>query len=63
MDKRQVFISLNPEAESFQAQHRKSLQLIDALATKAGPDKSKEAVKLFTFIADMAEEIMEENNG
>ena len=35
----------------------------DTLAKRAGPGKSKEAVKLFTFIADMAEEIMEENNG
>ncbi len=61
-DKRQVFIFLNPEAESFQAQHRKSLQLIDTLSQKAGPEKSKEAVRLFTFIADMAEKIMEENH-
>lgn len=61
-DKRQVFISLNPDTESFRAQHRKSLQLIDALARKAGPEKSRETIQLFTFIADMAEEIMEDFN-
>lgn len=59
-DKRQIFISLNPEARSFQEQHRKSLQLIDMLTQKAGPEKSREAMELFTFIADMAEEIMED---
>ena len=59
-DKRQVFIYLNPNAKSFQEQHAKSLQLIDTLAQKAGPEKSKEAMELFTFIADMAEEIMED---
>ena len=58
-DRRQVFISLNPKSDSFYIQHRKSLQLINALATKAGPEKSQEAIDLFTYIADMAEEIME----
>ena len=62
LDKRQVFISLNPEAESFQVQHRKSLQLIDTLEKKAGPGKSKHAVKLLTVIAHMAEEKMEYNH-
>lgn len=61
-DKRQVFISLNPESEAFQNQHNKSLELIDIFAQKAGPEKSMETIKLFTFIADLAEEIMEENN-
>lgn len=61
-DKRQVFISLNMEAESFHNQHSKSLKLIDALSKKAGLEKSKEAINLFTLIADIAEEIMEENN-
>lgn len=58
-DRRQIFISLNPKADSFYSQHRKSLQLIDALATKAGPEKSQEAIDLFNYIADMAEEMME----
>ncbi len=62
LDKRQIFITLNPKAESFRIQHRKSLQLIDALSKKAGPEKSREAISLFTLIADMAEKIMEENN-
>ncbi len=52
-------ISLNPKSDSFYIQHRKSLQLINALATKAGPEKSQEAIDLFTYIADMAEEIIE----
>lgn len=60
MDKRQVFIYLNPDARSFREQHAKSLQLIDALSKKAGPEKSKAAMELFTFIADMAEEIMDD---
>ena len=50
---------LNPKSDSFYIQHRKSLQLINALATKAGPEKSQEAIDLFTYIADMAEEIIE----
>lgn len=58
-DKRQVFIYLNPESTSFREQHSKSLQLIDMLAKKAGPEKSRAAMELFTFIADTAEEIME----
>lgn len=61
-DKRQVFISLNPESEAFRNQHSKSLKLIDIFSQKAGAGKSREAIKLFTFIADLAEEIMEDNN-
>ncbi|NBI89715.1 MarR family transcriptional regulator [Lachnospiraceae bacterium] len=60
-DRRQIFISLNPNADSFYIQHHKSLRLIDALATKAGPEKSQEAIDLFTYIANMAEEMIEDN--
>lgn len=54
-DKRQVYISFNPEqADSFQKQHEKLLRLLDAIIGEIGVDAAKEAAELFNKIATAA---------
>lgn len=55
-DKRQVFIFLNTRSGAFKKQHEKSLQIINSLADKIGPEKTKDIANLFNTIADLAQE-------
>lgn len=57
-DKRQVFITLNEDCELYRQQHRKTLDLIDALTAKIGIEKSNEILEIFTLISNTAEEVM-----
>lgn len=59
LDKRQIFITLNPEQmDLYQKQHRKILSIIDKLIEKMGEDKALEAIRTFQLIADTAEEVL-----
>lgn len=54
-DKRQVFISFNPEqADSFQKQHEKLLRLLDVIVGEIGIEAAKEAAELFNKISKAA---------
>lgn len=57
-DRRQVFVRLNPNALIYKEQHAKILTLIDRITAKIGPEKSRQALELFTLIADTAEEVI-----
>ena len=55
-DKRRVLLRLNLErAEVYQQQHEKILSIIDTLLEKAGKEQVEEIVRLFGWIADIAE--------
>lgn len=54
-DKRQVYISFNPEqADSFRKQHEKLLRLLDAIVGEIGVETAKEAAELFNKISNAA---------
>lgn len=58
-DKRQIFITLNPErTDIYEKQHQEILALIDALLGKIGREKAEEIIALFRTIADTADELL-----
>ena len=59
-DKRQVFVTINMEnAEVYENQHRKVLDIVDTVLEKVGKEKAEEIVQLFTLISKKAKEVMD----
>lgn len=59
LDKRQVYVKLNPEKDRiYEEQHSKILHIINELVGKIGKEKAVEALELFTLLADTAEEVI-----
>ena len=59
-DKRQVFVKINMEnAEVYQNQHKKVLDIVDTVLEKVGKEKAEEIVQLFTLISKKAKEVMD----
>jgi DNA-binding MarR family transcriptional regulator len=60
VDKRQVFIRLNPEQQAvYEAQHEQILQIIEKIIEKTGREKAEEAVAIFELLADTVKDIIE----
>lgn len=58
-DKRQVFVSMNPEnSAEYIAQHNKILRAVDGLIERIGADRAQQAIDLFTLVSDNADSIM-----
>ena len=58
-DKRQVLILFNMEhAQAYEKQHQDILKIVDHVINKLGPDETKQAISLFTKIADIADGIL-----
>ena len=59
-DKRQVFVKINMEnAEVYENQHKKVLDIVDTVLEKVGKEKAEEIVQLFTLISKKAKEVMD----
>jgi DNA-binding MarR family transcriptional regulator len=59
VDKRQIFIRLNPEQQAvYEAQHEQILQIIEKIIEKTGREKAEEAVALFELMADSVKDII-----
>ncbi|MGN1267251.1 MAG: MarR family winged helix-turn-helix transcriptional regulator [Dorea sp.] len=59
-DKRRVLIRLNPaHLKTYEIQHQKILNLIDAIISEIGDEKSVQAMDLFHTIADIAGKVLE----
>ena len=59
-DKRQVFVTINMEnAQVYENQHRKVLDIVDTVLEKVGKEKAEEIVQLFTLISKKAKEVMD----
>lgn len=59
-DRRQIYVRLNADgAEQYQKQHERILALIDALMERIGAEHAEEIVRLFTQIAETAEEMIQ----
>lgn len=62
-DKRQVFVSLNPEnCTEYIAQHNKILYAIDSMIERIGAERAQQAIELFTLVSDNADSIMAAGN-
>jgi DNA-binding MarR family transcriptional regulator len=58
-DKRQVFVSMNPEnCAEYIAQHQKILQAIDAMIDRIGAERAQQAIELFTLVSQNADSLM-----
>lgn len=52
IDKRQIHIQLNwDKAHAYEAQHQKSLQLVDTIIQELGVDRAKEAIQVITAVS------------
>ena len=59
-DKRQVFVTMNMEnAEVYDHQHKKILQIVDTVLEKVGREKADEIIQLFTLISNKAKEVID----
>ena len=59
-DKRQVFVKINMEnAEVYENQHKKVLDIVDTVLEKVGKEKAEEIVQLFTLISNKAKEVVD----
>ena len=59
-DKRQVYVTMNMEnAEVYENQHKKVLDIVDTVLEKVGKEKAEEIVQLFTLISKKAKEVMD----
>ena len=59
-DKRQVFVKINMEnAEVYENQHKKVLDIVDTVLEKVGKEKAEEIAQLFTLISKKAKEVMD----
>lgn len=60
LDKRNVFIRLNPEhLKTYEIQHQKILDLVDEIISGLGEEKAVLAKELFHTIADITERVLE----
>ena len=58
-DKRQVLILFNMEyAQAYEKQHQDILKIVDHVIIKLGPDETRQAISLFSKIADIADGIL-----
>ncbi len=58
-DKRQVLILFNMEhAQAYEKQHQDILKIVDHVINKLGPDETRQAISLFSKIADIADGIL-----
>ncbi|XCP86438.1 MarR family transcriptional regulator [Roseburia hominis] len=58
-DRRRIYIKFSPDSpDIFTEQHRKNLELVDAIVKKVGVEKSREILENFKLIAEAAEEII-----
>lgn len=61
-DKRQVFVSLNPDnISAYITQHQKILHAIDGMIERLGREKALQAIEIFNLAADNADSIMAAN--
>ena len=59
-DKRQVFVKINMEnAEVYENQHKKVLDIVDTVLEKVGKEKAEEIAQLFTLISKKAKEVID----
>lgn len=60
-DKRQVYIIFNAEnAEPYMKQHEKILPILDEIIARLGEEKTKDLIQTLTYIADIADDIINE---
>lgn len=57
-DRRQVYITLNKSSDLYHRQHEKILDVVNRIAEKLGPDQVDEIIKIFTKIANTADEVL-----
>lgn len=58
-DKRQVMISFNMDhAQAYENQHQNILKIVDHVICKLGSEETKQAISLFSKIADIADGIL-----
>ncbi len=58
-DRRQVYISLNPENMTpYEEQHAKILSLLDNISARLGEEKTAQTIALFDEISDIAETLL-----
>lgn len=62
-DKRHVFVTMNLESSSaYIAQHQKILSALDAMIERLGPERTRQAIEIFTFAADNADSLLTAKN-
>ena len=58
-DKRQIYVTLNWEqSEAYQKEHRKNLQLVNAVIDRLGKEKAESMIEDLAAIAAIAEEVL-----
>lgn len=56
-DKRQVFVFINHDSPLYQTMHKKALMLVEQFMDQIGMEKADDIIRLFTIIADTADEV------
>ena len=58
-DRRKIYLTLEPsQIEVYENQHKKILNLVDAILDRIGRERTDEMIELFTAISNTAEEVM-----
>lgn len=60
LDKREVFVTLDmTNAAVYEKQHKRILQIVDAIIEQTGAQKAEEIIELFRMISNLAEGIIQ----
>ena len=58
-DRRKIYLKLEPsQIEVYENQHKKILELVDAILDRLGRERTDEMIELFNAISNTAEEVM-----
>lgn len=57
LDKRQVHVFINHDSPLYQTMHTKALKLVEQFMAQIGMEKADDIIRLFTIIADTADEV------